>query len=189
MTVPPDPAITAQLSGLAANMSHWLTGHSNRILVAGVVSLALVAGLYCIRQAGRRMARRVRASWRGTIGRALGSMRFWFMAALALEIVCVYAIAPVELARPSHILFIIAIGLQAAFFLRELVLGGIEIRAVEADPTGTLGSAIDLLRLFVSCALFFIAAILILANLGVNVTGLLAGLGIGGIAIGLAAQG
>jgi small-conductance mechanosensitive channel len=38
-------------------------------------------------------------------------------------------------------------------------------------------------------ALFLIATILILSNLGVNVTGLLAGLGVGGIAIGLAAQG
>ena len=37
--------------------------------------------------------------------------------------------------------------------------------------------------------LFAIAIILILDNLGVNVTGLVAGLGIGGIAIGLAAQG
>jgi small-conductance mechanosensitive channel len=41
----------------------------------------------------------------------------------------------------------------------------------------------------VSVALFAIAGILILDNLGVNVTALVAGLGIGGIAIGLAAQG
>jgi small-conductance mechanosensitive channel len=41
----------------------------------------------------------------------------------------------------------------------------------------------------VSVALFAIAAIVVLDNLGVNVTGLVAGLGIGGIAIGLAAQG
>jgi small-conductance mechanosensitive channel len=41
----------------------------------------------------------------------------------------------------------------------------------------------------VSVALFAIAVVLILDNLGVNVTGLVAGLGIGGIAIGLAAQG
>ena len=37
--------------------------------------------------------------------------------------------------------------------------------------------------------MFAIATIVILDNLGVNVTGLVAGLGIGGIAIGLAAQG
>ena len=43
--------------------------------------------------------------------------------------------------------------------------------------------------MLVSVALFVIAFIVILDNLGVNVTALVAGLGIGGIAIGLAAQG
>ena len=46
-----------------------------------------------------------------------------------------------------------------------------------------------LIRVLVSVALFAIAIIVILDNLGVNVTALVAGLGIGGIAIGLAAQG
>ena len=43
--------------------------------------------------------------------------------------------------------------------------------------------------MLVSVTLFAIAIIVILDNLGVNVTALVAGLGIGGIAIGLAAQG
>ena len=46
-----------------------------------------------------------------------------------------------------------------------------------------------IIRVLVSVALFAIAIIVILDNLGVNVTALVAGLGIGGIAIGLAAQG
>jgi small-conductance mechanosensitive channel len=46
-----------------------------------------------------------------------------------------------------------------------------------------------IIRVLVSVALFSIAGILILDNLNVNVTALVAGLGIGGIAIGLAAQG
>ena len=62
-------------------------------------------------------------------------------------------------------------------------------RAGHALEHSTLGSAYGIIRLLVSIALFAIAAILILHNLGVNVTGLVAGLGIGGIAIGLAAQG
>ena len=47
----------------------------------------------------------------------------------------------------------------------------------------------SLIRVLVSVAAFAIAFIVILDNLGVNVTALVAGLGIGGIAIGLAAQG
>src|SRR5262249_29753958 len=53
----------------------------------------------------------------------------------------------------------------------------------------TLASAMSIIRILISFTLFAIAIILILDNLGVNVTALVAGLGIGGIAIGLAAQG
>ena len=47
----------------------------------------------------------------------------------------------------------------------------------------------SLIRVLVSVLLFALAIVVILDNLGVNVTALVAGLGIGGIAIGLAAQG
>ena len=47
----------------------------------------------------------------------------------------------------------------------------------------------SIIRVLVSVAVFAFALIVILDNLGVNVTTLIAGLGIGGIAIGLAAQG
>src|SRR3546814_14857608 len=46
-----------------------------------------------------------------------------------------------------------------------------------------------LILLLVSVVVFAIAIVVLLDNLGVNVTGLVAGLGVGGIAIGLAAQG
>src|SRR5690606_2213447 len=53
----------------------------------------------------------------------------------------------------------------------------------------SLASAMGIIRLLVSVTVFIIAAVFVLDNLGVNVTALVAGLGIGGIAIGLAAQG
>ena len=88
-----------------------------------------------------------------------------------------------------HILFVVSAALQAAVWARELVLGLIQHRIGGDGEASTLGSAIGIIRLLVSVALFAIALIVILDNLGVNVTGLVAGLGIGGIAIGLAAQG
>jgi small-conductance mechanosensitive channel len=89
-----------------------------------------------------------------------------------------------------EVLFTIAVVFQAAIWLREIILGLIERRAEQGDHEhDTLQSAMVLIRLLVSFALFAIAAIVVLDNLGVNVTGLIAGLGVGGIAIGLAAQG
>ena len=89
----------------------------------------------------------------------------------------------------ADILFVIAAALQGAIWGREIILGVIASRVGDDDGSSTLGNAMSLIRVLVSVALFAIALIVILDNLGVNVTGLVAGLGIGGIAIGLAAQG
>jgi small-conductance mechanosensitive channel len=94
------------------------------------------------------------------------------------------------LTRTVDVLFTIAVTIQIAVWLREIILGLIERRVSDGQhERDTLASAMVLIRLSVSFALFAIAAIVILDNLGVNVTGLIAGLGVGGIAIGLAAQG
>ena len=111
------------------------------------------------------------------------------MVAAAIDIVCTYADVPAKLARLADILFIIAAALQAAIWAREIILGVIRSRVGDDRGSSTLGNAMALIRVLVSVALFAIAIIVILDNLGVNVTALVAGLGIGGIAIGLAAQG
>jgi small-conductance mechanosensitive channel len=84
---------------------------------------------------------------------------------------------------------VIAFALQGAVWGRELILGLIGHRVARDSGSSALASAMAIIRVLVSVALFAIAGILILDNLGVNVTALVAGLGIGGIAIGLAAQG
>jgi small-conductance mechanosensitive channel len=108
---------------------------------------------------------------------------------VSIALVAEHANTPPALLRAVHFLFVIAAAFQAAIWARELILGFVEHRVGTASEHSTLGSAIGIIRLLVTIALFAIAIILILDNLGVNVTGLVAGLGIGGIAIGLAAQG
>jgi small-conductance mechanosensitive channel len=110
------------------------------------------------------------------------------MAAVAAQLVAGYAHAPSSVAKTIQFFFTIGVTLQVAIWVRELILGAIAHRA-GSDDSNTLGSALGIVRLLVTVAVFAIAIILILDNLGVNVTGLVAGLGIGGIAIGLAAQG
>ena len=128
--------------------------------------------------------------WRGVVGRVLWKTSMVFMVATALEIVTTYAEVPRRIARITDIFFIIAFALQGAIWARELVLGLIGRRAADDAVDGSgLHNAMGVIRVLVSVTLFAIAIIVILDNLGVNVTALVAGLGIGGIAIGLAAQG
>jgi small-conductance mechanosensitive channel len=110
------------------------------------------------------------------------------MVVAAADVVATYADLPRRAAHLVDIAFTIAFAIQGAIWVRELILGLIA-RKVAGESSGALANAMAIIRLFVSVTLFAIAGILILDNLGVNVTALVAGLGIGGIAIGLAAQG
>lgn len=166
----------------------WIQQHTKLIAVAAIIGIAIVVALYGLRMLGKRLSREPNP-WRGVIGRALASMKLWFMVPLAAQLVATYAHAPTDLANTIAFVFVITATFQGALFLRELILGTIEVRAADRDTHEGLANAIGLVRLFVNVVLFVLAFLLILGNLGVNVVGLVAGLGIGGIAIGLAAQG
>src|SRR5437868_14861132 len=128
-------------------------------------------------------------SWRMVIGQVLAKTSVVFMVLAAADVVATYAEPPHPVAHLIHIGFVIAFALQGAVWGRELILGLIGRRVAEESGGGALANAMAIIRVLVSVALFAIGGVLILGNLGVNVTALVAGLGIGGIAIGLAAQG
>jgi len=128
------------------------------------------------------------SGWAAIIGRAIARTSTLFMIAVAARLVVNYADAPPHVADAIGFFFTVMAVLQVAIWGRELILGFVEHRT-QAGEHEALSSAIGIIRLLVSVALFILAGVVILDNLGVNVTGLVAGLGIGGIAIGLAAQG
>jgi small-conductance mechanosensitive channel len=174
-----------------SGMSDWLQANSEPLLIGSLVALALVAVMLVLRHIGERLTASDPdyRSWRSVIGRVLARTSLAFMIVAALEIVTTYAEPPRRIARLADILFIITFAIQGAVWARELILGVIGHRVGEQPGGTTLGNAMSVIRVLVSIALFAIAFIVILDNLGVNVTALVAGLGIGGIAIGLAAQG
>ncbi len=135
-------------------------------------------------------ARKGTGTWQVIACELIGRTALWFIVVLAAQLVVRFMTVPEGVAATVHFLFVIAATLQAAIWLRTLVVDLVERRARAGGAHGTgLGSAVQIIRLLVSVAIFAVAAILVLDNLGVNVTGLIAGLGVGGIAIGLAAQG
>ncbi len=169
----------------------WLTQHTGQIIIALILGAVVVAVLLGAKWVGAWMARHnaEHNHWRRILGTALSKIRLWFVTAVALQVVANYSHAPDDLVKTTYFLFVIAATMQAAIFAREIILGLVEYRARSDDGHVGLASALGVIRLLVTIALFAIATVLILSNLGVNVTGLIAGLGVGGIAIGLAAQG
>ena len=169
----------------------WILGHYLQILIACGFGAAICVLLYGLRLVGQRLCRQRESTfthWPMTIGRVLAITRPWFIVLFAARLVAGYADPPPMVAQTITVLFTIAASLQGALWVRELILSVVEHRAGGAEP-GALGSAVGIIRLLVTISLFAIATVVTLSNLGVNVTGLIAGLGIGGIAIGLAAKG
>jgi small-conductance mechanosensitive channel len=173
-------------------MVDWVQGNLLELTIAAVVAVVVFLLLSWLRRIASKVARESehRAELKSIIARTLARTSKFFRIMVAVELVNGYANAPQGVARTIDVLFTISVVFQVAIWLREIILGLIERRAGEGEHEhDTLKSAMVLIRLLVSFALFAIAAIVILDNLGVNVTGLVAGLGVGGIAIGLAAQG
>jgi small-conductance mechanosensitive channel len=180
-------------SGLIAEGIAWVSGNSVDIALAAGAGILIALALIGIRSLGCRLFRRLSGErnphWPSIFASALARTNMFFIVMTSANLVAEHAETPPAILRAVHILFVIAAAIQAAIWGRELILGFVEKRAGIDDEHSNLGSAISIIRLLVTVALFAIAIILILSNLGVNVTGLVAGLGIGGIAIGLAAQG
>nr|WP_314444650.1 mechanosensitive ion channel domain-containing protein [uncultured Sphingomonas sp.] len=174
-----------------AGIVEWAALNMEELALGLAVAVGLVGLMLIARSVGHRIvsADPNCSSWKGVIGRVLSRTSVAFMAIAALQIVVSYAVTPASISRLFNTAFTIAFALQAAVWGRELILGVIGARVSERPGETTLGNAMGVIRVLVSVAVFAIAIIVILDNLGVNVTALIAGFGIGGIAIGLAAQG
>ncbi len=85
--------------------------------------------------------------------------------------------------------FVIAAFLQAALWLDRLVSVITEWRIRQTDAAAASArNAVSLIRFVSRVTVWSVALLLMFSNLGIDVTALVAGLGIGGIAVALAAQ-
>lgn len=180
-----------EIDTLIATVSTWLAIHALSIAIAVGAGTLLVLIFLALKNVLLRAAARIGGdySWAALIAQVVRRTRLWFLIALAARMVQGYANPPEIVAQTISFVFIVAATFQAAIWARTFVLGLIEHRAGNGSGDPNLASALAIIKLLVSFVVFAIAAIFVLDNLGVNVTGLIAGLGVGGIAIGLAAQG
>jgi small-conductance mechanosensitive channel len=185
-------SIVPRLQSYWDALNMWVQTNYVELGIAVVAAIIVFIALSWLKRIAANIARASehRAHLKSIIARTLARTSKFFRVMVSIELVNQIANAPAALTQTVDILFTIAIVTQIAIWLREIILGLIERRAGEGvHEHDTLQSAMVLIRLLVSFVLFAVAAIVILDNLGVNVTGLVAGLGVGGIAIGLAAQG
>lgn len=183
--------VSEQAEDLTRELYHWLRADSLGALAAVAVGFVLYGlFLFARGQARRRLSRAATfGSWGWVALRVVSRTRSFFLLMVSARIVAALFGAPGTWTSLIGFLFTVAAAVQGAFWVREFLLALVERKAGgdEADPG--IASAVGVLTVIINVVVWGIAAIILLDNLGVNVTGLMAGLGIGGIAIGLAAQG
>lgn len=184
--------INDQVQHLADTSYAWLRAEWLQALIALGIGLAIVALLGGGRALGHRLCARDTGStgWWTVLGRAITRTSYFFIVMLAIAIVAPIPNPPGSIAHLISGLFTVAAAFQGAIWAREIILGAVEHKTASSDyHNEALSNAVGLIRVLVTFALFAIALVVVLSNLGWNVSGLIAGLGVGGIAIGLAAQG
>jgi len=114
----------------------------------------------------------------------------WFLIAVAMFVGLQFVAIPPKVDRFLEHVTIIAVIAQAAFWA-SLAIRHWLARQIAAKQQTDAGAAttVSVLGFFAQLALWSLVVLLALENLGFNITTLLAGLGIGGVAMALAAQG
>lgn len=190
--ISPVPAATVwdSLTASWQAIADWFEAHWGDIGGAAIAATILFSLLYGFRLLARR--REVRPPTEATLPdiflRTAARTKTLPLLIVSLCVAIPYTSPPASVRGLVSVLLTATLALQGAAWLRDILIGVIQRRAAEGSNE-TLANAMVIIRLLISVTLFAIAAIIILSNIGVNVSGLLAGLGIGGIAIGLAAQG
>jgi small-conductance mechanosensitive channel len=181
-------------SDFLAALDHRLLDNSLRqwLIAAGVAASTLIA-LVIIRSL---VARRLKASsdrfalrWLRIAAHLAERTRFTFILIVSLYIGSLVLVLPPKAAVIVHTVAVLALLLQAALWGHAFLTYAIDDymqRRIQKDAASvTTVTAIGFLAKIVLWAL---VALVALDNVGVNVTALIAGLGIGGIAVALAAQ-
>ncbi len=188
----PNTDLQAETHSLFIQSIDWVKESWLNILIAAGIAAVIVVVLHAARAWAMRLCKRRDGvtGWPGILGRTISKTGNFFILMTAIRLVSAPADMPLTLERIVMFLFTIAAVFQGAIWVREVIFGLIERRTSADSANGEgLASALGIIRLLVTIVLFAIAVVTVLGNIGVNVTGLIAGLGVGGIAIGLAAQG
>lgn len=151
-------------------------------LLARLIQAILVSRL-------QRLTQKFSTDTGALIVEAIASVRLWFLFGIALFIGSLLLALPPKTTVIINTTATVVVLLQAALTgnaLLTLLITGYKQKNLQTNAAGV--TTVTTLGFLAQLALWTIIGLLLLQNMGINVTALVTGLGIGGIAIALAAQ-
>lgn len=195
----PDPIeaiteTTAQATEAAGEFVTWIgSGELTALIALGLVigfTTAQWMARWAILKGIVKLPSSDDYSFAALFHRVVKRFHFYFMIMIAFALTDAMLGLPNAVSVIVKIFFVLAAILQVAEWVQEFAVSFIRRNVARSSGDArALASAFNIIKWFISVAVWSVALLLILDNVGADVTALLAGLGIGGIAIGIAAQG
>jgi small-conductance mechanosensitive channel len=157
------------------------------VVVLALLVLKILIGF--VKSRVKRISAMTSTGWDDGIVDTLEATRTWFLLAMSLYAGTFVLDLPERTRSIVQTLAVLALLLQGALWLSKLLKFSIEHymkKRRESDPG--LATAVSALSFIGNLILWSVVVLLALENVGVDVTALVAGLGVGGIAVALAAQ-
>ena len=197
LVVAPLKSVQDTAANFSTDTVHWLQESTWHAL--GVLGTAVVFGFilrflrsFILKIIAKDGEENLTVGIRLVIYRLVKNTSVIFLTVLGFWMMSLFIELPKGVQMGFDFAFMITGVIQAGLITREVLLLLIERRFWKADAKSgetPVASALGVMGWLVNLGVWSITFLLLLDNIGVNVTALVAGLGIGGLAIGLAAQG
>jgi len=155
---------------------------------AAVLFLVLLVLKHFVIRRFKSLAARTPTQIDDLIAEMLGRTKVLFLVFAAIYFGLQFVYLPASVRSLSNDLILIPLLLQAALWGEQLIAFLVSVFSKRKEEGEAPAVSISAFRLLSRLALWTLIVLLALANLGVNITALITGLGIGGIAIALAIQ-
>jgi small-conductance mechanosensitive channel len=166
-------------------------------LIAIAVLLVLIAVVWLVRRVlairVKRLAERTTTTWDNLLVSVVHDVRLWLIFPALVYVAAKSLLLPAAVDKTIQVIAVVGVSLQLLLtsrlvidFVLNLLLK--RVRATEGKPDPTVASSLGVLRAIAFAVIGVIVLMLALDNLGIAITPMLTGLGIGGIAVALAVQ-
>jgi small-conductance mechanosensitive channel len=161
-------------------------------LVAGIVAAAVWSGMSLLRRLIAARSKRLSTDHRSTPVRLIfyliGNTKQFLFLAVALYAGQENLTFPATLQHIVSNVVLILVLLQVGLWAGRSVRFYLEIKEMERGSDRLFAGSLDIINFVARLAVWSLLILVALSNLGVNITALLAGLGVGGVAVALALQ-
>lgn len=170
----------------------WGNTHLDWLIAAGIVTLTTLV-LSTLQAVTRRrlskLAKSTNTRWDDYVVEMISRTKLLFLLIVSLTVGAQWLELPDRVQRGVIVTFVVALLIQSGIWGGLIIKATLEDyrkKAQQEDPADV--TTLSLIGLTGQTAVWSLVVLLILDNLGVNITALVAGLGIGGVAVALALQ-